>query len=88
MFKRQSIIMIIFLLLLSGCGLGKEKLVINERVATIKQLVTIEDSRFTMKIPEGWVYETVGDFQNFGLRAYDPDNPHRSIFYYVPICLL
>ncbi len=82
MFKRQSIIMIIFLLLLSGCGLGKEKLVINERVATIKQLVTIEDSRFTMQIPEGWVYETVGEFQNFGLRAYDPDNPHRSIFYY------
>ena len=43
MFKRQSIILVIFMLCLSGCGLGKEKLVINDREDTIKPLVSIGD---------------------------------------------
>lgn len=82
MFKRQSIILVIFMLCLSGCGLGKEKLVINDREDTIKPLVTIGDSRFTMQIPQGWDYQTLGDFQNFGIRVYDPTNPNRTIFFY------
>ncbi|MGI6615480.1 MAG: hypothetical protein ACOX30_05620 [Dethiobacteria bacterium] len=37
---------------------------------------------FTMKIPENWVVETTGEYENFGFRAHDPDCPGRQIFFY------
>lgn len=37
---------------------------------------------FTIDLPEGWVIETVGEYEGFGFRAYDPEKPERQIFYY------
>ena len=37
---------------------------------------------FTIKIPENWVMETTGEYENFGFRAHDPDCPGRQIFFY------
>jgi hypothetical protein len=35
-----------------------------------------------MNLPAGWVLEPVGEYENFGFRAYDPNNPARQIFFY------
>lgn len=88
--KNLKAIIMIILLGLVGCsndGLGglfsnKKELIIIPREDTIKALVTVEDARFSIDIPEGWVIETTGEYATFGFRAYDPDNPKRSIFYY------
>ena len=37
---------------------------------------------FSMDLPKGWVLEPVGEYENFGFRAYDPNNPGRQIFFY------
>ena len=37
---------------------------------------------FSMNLPSGWVLEPVGEYENFGFRAYDPNNPARQIFFY------
>lgn len=78
---RKILIACLFVLMFAACS-SKKDLIIIPREDTIKALQTVGDSRFTMKIPEGWVVETMGEFQNFGLRAYDPTNPKRAIFYY------
>ena len=79
--KLRKIFIISVLLFGTACS-SKNELIIIPREDTIKALQAVGDSRFTMNIPEGWIIETMGEFQNFGLRAYDPENPNRSIFYY------
>lgn len=37
---------------------------------------------FSMNLPKGWKMEPVGEYENFGFRAYDPDNSARQIFFY------
>ncbi len=37
---------------------------------------------FSMEIPEGWVVETTGEYENFGYRSYDPANPAKQMFFY------
>jgi len=37
---------------------------------------------FSINLPKGWKMEPVGEYENFGFRAYDPDNPARQIFFY------
>lgn len=46
------------------------------------QLEDYDGSFFTMKIPQGWALETVGEYENFGFRLYDPTSPERQIFFY------
>lgn len=88
--KNYRAIILLILLILVGCSNNgtsglfsyKKELIIIPREDTIKALVTVEDERFSMDIPEGWIIETTGQYTTFGLRAYDPENPYRSIFYY------
>lgn len=37
---------------------------------------------FTVKKPKGWVIETTGNYETFGFRMYDKENPARQVFYY------
>lgn len=37
---------------------------------------------FSLDLPVSWVIEPVGQYENFGFRAWDPNNPARQIFYY------
>jgi hypothetical protein len=37
---------------------------------------------FSIKKPEGWMIDTVGEYESFGFRIYDPAMPARQIFYY------
>jgi hypothetical protein len=37
---------------------------------------------FSMDLPVGWEIEPVGQYENFGFRAYDPNSPARQIFFY------
>ncbi len=37
---------------------------------------------FTMTLPKGWKIDTVGKYETFGFKAYDPVNPNYQIFYY------
>lgn len=94
--KQLRIILIMSLVFsLSACSNGKEEgldvgkllstkkeLTIVPREDTITPLVKVGDERFSIDIPEGWVITTTGDYKNFGFRAYDPNEPSRSIFYY------
>jgi hypothetical protein len=41
-----------------------------------------DGGHFSMDLPTGWKLETVGEYENFGFRAYDPNNPARQIFFY------
>ncbi len=38
--------------------------------------------QFTMDVPVGWTIETVGEYETFGFRLYDPAQPARQIFFY------
>lgn len=37
---------------------------------------------FSIELPAGWVLEPVGEYENFGFHAYDPNKPARQIFFY------
>lgn len=37
---------------------------------------------FSINLPAGWKMEPVGEYESFGFRAYDPDNPARQLFFY------
>lgn len=45
-------------------------------------LLPYEGGFFHMEAPAGWVIETTGEYESFGFRAYDSDNPARQIFFY------
>lgn len=45
-------------------------------------LSTYDGGFFTIDLPQGWVIETVGEYEGFGFKAYDPVKPERQIFYY------
>lgn len=86
--KHKSLFMSFYLMFcLWGCQNGgffssQKELTILPRTDTIPELVSVGDHRFTMMIPKGWVIETTGEFQNFGFRVYDPQQPYRTLFYY------
>jgi hypothetical protein len=96
--KRLAFILLCLLLIgLSGCDtagqaggksdnvgsvFGIKGYTIVPREDTIPELVMVADARFSMKIPKGWVIETTGEFETFGFRVYDPNQPTRTIFYY------
>ncbi len=85
---KSKLIMLVLILSLVGCSgnsgifSNKKKINIVPRTDTIKDLVLYEDPRFTIELPEGWVISTIGEYQHFGFRAYDPSVPSRSVFYY------
>jgi hypothetical protein len=37
---------------------------------------------FSIKKPDGWTIDTVGEYESFGFRIYDPGMPARQIFFY------
>jgi hypothetical protein len=37
---------------------------------------------FSIKKPKDWVIETTGEYEDFGFRMHDPENPARQIFFY------
>ncbi len=37
---------------------------------------------FSIDLPKGWVIQTVGQFESFGFRAWDPEQPARQLFFY------
>jgi hypothetical protein len=45
-------------------------------------LVAESNEVFTMDIPAGWRWESVGEYTSFGIRIYDPQNPARQAFFY------
>lgn len=86
----RRLIVFVLMLFLVSCSSSGSKTSLSNKIAikieprqdTIKGLVEVGDSRFKMSIPSGWEIEPVGDFQNFGFKAYDPKHPARVIFYY------
>lgn len=47
------------------------------------QLVREANEVFTMDMPAGWQWESVGQFTKFGVRTWDPAHPERQVFFYV-----
>lgn len=45
-------------------------------------LVRVANDAFTIELPAGWTWETVGEYTSFGIRAYDPANACRQMFFY------
>lgn len=46
------------------------------------ELVPVATDTFTMELPAGWTWETVGEYTSFGIRAFDPAAPARQLFFY------
>lgn len=46
------------------------------------ELVPVATDAFTMDLPAGWEWETVGEYTTFGIRAHDPAHPGRQLFFY------
>lgn len=40
------------------------------------------DGRFTVTLPEGWQIIADGEYAGLAFRAFDPNNPQRSIFFF------
>lgn len=54
-----------------------------ESVQDIKlDLHTFDGGFFSIDLPKDWTMEPVGEYENFGFRAYDPNNSSRQIFFY------
>lgn len=67
----------------------KKKLFDNRQQIEIKKaeapgldLKQYNGSFFTIDLPKGWKIETVGRYEKFGFKAYDPKNPEYAMFYY------
>ena len=43
------------------------------------------DSRFSMKLPEGWQIMTQSEYMTFCFKAWDPRNPNRTIFFFMKL---
>jgi hypothetical protein len=58
------------------------KLNIQKAPEVSLDLVSYDGGHFSMDLPKGWKLDTVGEYENFGFRAYDPNSPARQIFFY------
>ena len=45
-------------------------------------LVKYDGKFFSVMLPKNWKIETMGQYNTFGFRAWDPANPDYQIFYY------
>ncbi len=46
-------------------------------------LVRESNEVFSMDVPAGWQWESIGQFTKFGLHVWDPAHPERQVFFYV-----
>lgn len=88
-----SLVLVIFLFITASCAnssssnfgmQSQDKFELNLKAAEPVGLTLVDysTSNFTMKIPQDWVIETTGEYENFGFRLYDPNNSARQIFFY------
>ena len=63
---------------------GEEKIHLKVQAAPviISGLETVSTKDFSIELPKGWTYETNPANLEFGLIAYDPQQPERRLFYY------
>lgn len=48
----------------------------------VSGLTLYDGGYFSVMLPAGWQIQTMGQYNNFGFRAWNPDNPDFEIFYY------
>ncbi len=83
------------ILILTGCknsneGNGGKAVSLDDKVVVELEEVPVLNFKlneifttdFSMKIPEGWVYELNPSNLAFGLIAHDPEKPERRLYYY------
>ena len=46
------------------------------------ELVEYDGGYFSMLMPKGWKFETVGDYAAWGIKLYDPNDKSTQLFYY------
>jgi len=74
---------LIIAMIFSACSsTGGNELKIDPAPEVNVKLQSYDGDFFSMKLPKGWEIHTVGEYENFGFRAYDPDKPSRQIFFY------
>lgn len=54
----------------------------SERPKAELKLAEYDGGFFTVMLPEGWRIQTMGQYNTFGFRAWDAQNPDYQIFYY------
>lgn len=58
----------------------KEQIKIRPSEAKAVNLVDYNNGLFTMKVPEGWKVDTVGDNIHYTIKVYNPENPTYQMF--------
>mgnify|MGYP000857308626 CR=1 FL=1 len=61
-------------------GMGKYQ--IDTATPIISGTTLYDGGYFSVKLPVGWMIQTMGQYNTFGFRAWNPDNPDYEIFYY------
>lgn len=61
-------------------GMGKYQ--INIATPIISGTSLYDGGYFSLKLPVGWMIQTMGQYNSFGFRAWNPDNSDYEIFYY------
>jgi len=74
---------LVIAMIFSACSkTGGNELKIDPAPEVNVKLQSYDGDFFSMKLPKGWEIHTVGEYENFGFRAYDPDKPSRQMFFY------
>ena len=58
-----------------------ENVKIRESEAKKIKFTEFNNGLFTMKIPEGWKVDVIGDYIHYTIKAYDPQNPSYQMFF-------
>ncbi len=65
----------------SGSNSKKEQIKIVESEAKSVKLTDYNNGQFSMKLPEGWKVDTLGDNIHYTIKAYNPDDPSYQMFF-------
>ena len=60
---------------------NKQQIKIRQSEAKAINLVDYNNGLFTMKVPEGWKVDTLGDNIHYTIRVYNPENPTYQMFF-------
>ncbi len=61
------------------------KISVTPASVTVPALRDYVDSRFSMKLPQGWKIMTQGEHMSFCFKAWDPASPNRSVFMFMKL---
>ena len=59
----------------------KDEVKIRESETKTLKYTEFNNGLFTMKVPEGWKVDVIGDYIHYTIKVYNPENPTYQVFF-------